>query len=470
MSTEPNDRTDEMLKAYARRRREQAGPSFELHPATRNLLQAEVTRTLEKAAPKAKQGPAWLQVWRPRLAWVSCIAAAMVLGAFILLQNQPAPKPTLQLAKGTDLQAPTEAAPSAELPALQTAETVAEEKPGKAGGPAATPRTARSKTESPALEATTDLSYAAPLSKDAPSDSRDANLALGARVEIKKGIEDKAAADTKAKEAPPFAAEAKPVVIELAKAGERTAVLSQRYGLAPVLAPKVATTNSVALAPKPAATASPAAQPAGQPISMAGGRESDRAAQPAAYAYFNVQSNQVRQRFSQVASPYRRNFNSPLLPNVLNSFQVEQIGRQIRIVDADGSVYEPQIETEPAIVTEKLEQIAGAEAAAKRRAPTQQAAPTAADTAASSANESAGLFFRVAGTNRTLNQRVFFEGNYLVQTNSPALSLRARTSSAPQAAAIQMQSQPPLPAARIQGQAVIGASNRFEVNAVPIPP
>ncbi|MBI4327765.1 MAG: hypothetical protein HY674_21235 [Chloroflexi bacterium] len=469
MSTEPNNRMDEMLQAYAKKRREQAEPSFELHPVTRNILQAEAARTFGKTAPEAKGKPAWLVVWWPRLAWGGCVAAAMALGAFILLQNQPAPKRTLQLAKGTDRQAPAESVSGAELPVPRTAESVAEERSGKAGSPAAALRPARSTTESLAPEATTDLSSATPAPKSVPSDSRDTKPALSAGVEVNQGAERKAAAAEPAKVARPFPAEPKPVAIELAKEGERQMTLSQRYGLAPAPAPRGAVTDSVAPGGKPAATALPAAPPAAQPAAMAGG-QSDRAAPADAYAYLNIQSNQLRQRFSQVPSPYRRNFNSPSIPNVLNNFQVEQIGRQIRIVDDDGSVYEPQIEAEAAVAMKKSEETAGAQTAIKRRSAAQKAAQTAADTAAATANESGGLFFRVAGTNRTLNQRVFFEGNYLVQTNFPALGVRARTSAAPQAAARQVQSQPSPPTARIQGQAVIGAGNRFEVNAVPIPP
>jgi hypothetical protein len=54
--------------------------------------------------------------------------------------------------------------------------------------------------------------------------------------------------------------------------------------------------------------------------------------------YADASAAQSGQRYAQVQR-YRVNFNSPPVPNVLRSFQVEQTGRQIRVVDADGSVY-----------------------------------------------------------------------------------------------------------------------------------
>src|SRR5712664_2452194 len=44
MPDEPNRKMDELLKSYAKKRREDAGAPLELHPATRRLLQSEVAR------------------------------------------------------------------------------------------------------------------------------------------------------------------------------------------------------------------------------------------------------------------------------------------------------------------------------------------------------------------------------------------------------------------------------------------
>src|SRR4030095_8194110 len=54
----------------------------------------------------------------------------------------------------------------------------------------------------------------------------------------------------------------------------------------------------------------------------------------------------VRQQFSQTSAnqTFRRDAKLQQAANVLNNFQVEQDGRQIRIVDADGSTYTGKIE------------------------------------------------------------------------------------------------------------------------------
>ena len=48
MPDEPNQNVAEQLKAWAQKRRAQAGAPFELHPARRRLLQDEVARTFAK--------------------------------------------------------------------------------------------------------------------------------------------------------------------------------------------------------------------------------------------------------------------------------------------------------------------------------------------------------------------------------------------------------------------------------------
>ena len=44
MPSEPENKIEELLKAYAKKRQEEAGAPFEMHPATRKLLQGEVAR------------------------------------------------------------------------------------------------------------------------------------------------------------------------------------------------------------------------------------------------------------------------------------------------------------------------------------------------------------------------------------------------------------------------------------------
>lgn len=87
MADQPNTRMEEMLKAYAEKRRQEAGPAMELHPATRQMLQTEVSRTY-KHAPRAS----WLQrmiIFWPRLAFAgACLVITLTLVLIVLPQKK----------------------------------------------------------------------------------------------------------------------------------------------------------------------------------------------------------------------------------------------------------------------------------------------------------------------------------------------------------------------------------------------
>jgi len=195
------------------------------------------------------------------------------------------------------------------------------------------------------------------------------------------------------------------------------------------------------------------------------------------------QIDNTRLRFSNVdvRSRYRRNFNSPAELPVLNSFELEQTGSQIRIVDADGSVYEGRIA--PAEAPKDL--------AENRRAVSASGVLTQAPAVQPAAAANAGMGqtidndasaasynFRAVGTNRTLNQRVVFSGNYMNTASAPsqaANNIGNRTAPSvannQAAAKAQLQSnQLPIGGrAQIQGQAFIGTNNQVEINALEHP-
>jgi hypothetical protein len=77
-SPEPNKEIDELLKAYAKKRREQAPP--QLHAASRKLLQDSVRQTFRPAPSTRRWG------W-PRLALGGCLAAAMVVIALLVVRR-----------------------------------------------------------------------------------------------------------------------------------------------------------------------------------------------------------------------------------------------------------------------------------------------------------------------------------------------------------------------------------------------
>src|SRR6266487_2877399 len=91
MPVEPNNKIEDRLKAYAQKRRADAGDSLELHPATRKLLQAEVAKLRPNHPARP---PSWLWAWRvfwarPALA----LLLFLMLGVTALILLRTAEKP-----------------------------------------------------------------------------------------------------------------------------------------------------------------------------------------------------------------------------------------------------------------------------------------------------------------------------------------------------------------------------------------
>jgi len=80
---------DELLKAYAERRRKEAGAPLVMHPATRQMLQAEVARVTSRTAAKAGR-PRFFSFGRLFL-YGSGLAAAMICAAFLIKEQNPLP-------------------------------------------------------------------------------------------------------------------------------------------------------------------------------------------------------------------------------------------------------------------------------------------------------------------------------------------------------------------------------------------
>ena len=193
------------------------------------------------------------------------------------------------------------------------------------------------------------------------------------------------------------------------------------------------------------------------------------------YAYkAGLPVTQAALSYSQ-ARRYRVNFNSPPMPNVLRSFEVAQNGQQIRVVDADGSVYDGAIEQTPfAEIGKELLANRSTATDLKKSLEPQARLPGTPATTTTGQLAPQNSFFRVAGTNRTLNQWVVFEGNFLVNTNPTSQIVVGAKLAADQAVVVPQQNLPrssqQLGNDLIQGQATIGNSNRIQINAVPTGP
>jgi len=96
MPPDPNQKMEELLKACAKQRREQAGAPFELHPATRRLLQGEVRRLLPPAPEKGKGGSSFFSFRRLLMPGVG-VATATICAVFLvkMLGLFTPPKPSM---------------------------------------------------------------------------------------------------------------------------------------------------------------------------------------------------------------------------------------------------------------------------------------------------------------------------------------------------------------------------------------
>jgi hypothetical protein len=113
------------------------------------------------------------------------------------------------------------------------------------------------------------------------------------------------------------------------------------------------------------------------------------------------------QQFSQQSAvqSFRNNAQVSGTANVLNTFQVQQQGNEIRVLDADGSTYTGKIE-QSAKSAELDSRIAARREAAKQ---TRAYAARPAHENESAASQS---YFRATGYNVSLKKTLVFEGNY----------------------------------------------------------
>jgi hypothetical protein len=156
-----------------------------------------------------------------------------------------------------------------------------------------------------------------------------------------------------------------------------------------------------------------------------------------------VDSNLNVQSFATLAA-HSATADRANLP-VLSSFRLVQNGDEIRVVDGDGSIYSGSIQLAP----ELSKRVGDNSADVRLLAPSRGIKPDISKTAAGAlpkseaAPASKQYFFRVTGTNRTLNQKVVFAGNFLGSTNSVS------------------------PGSGISGRVTLGNGQEFPLNAAP---
>jgi hypothetical protein len=170
----------------------------------------------------------------------------------------------------------------------------------------------------------------------------------------------------------------------------------------------------------------------------------------------------LSQSFANLASKARteKALKTAPAPPVLLNFQIEQAGNQVRVIDGDGSTYLGEIDA--LSVTLGGETKKGAEAL-KTDGKLSLALPAQ--------NSVVNNFYRVSGTNRTLNQQVVFTWNFITPTNALA---QAQTPTVGGALNYKLNATTQqIPAlfnnSGISGRAQIDAKE-IEINAVPVNP
>lgn len=416
MAQEPNNQMDDLLKGYAKQRRQQAGEPFAMHPATRRMLRDEVARTLGRQAAPSR----WdmLRLWWPRLALGGASAAIVAVAAVVVMQ-QAAKKPGPQQQDAYALMTPAAAPAKAEQQFNEM--TAAQQQVAAAQAV-------------PAAEA-----------------ERVAGVAGATRQEIK----------------------------ELDEV-------------------KVVAASPPAAKPMPTLAAAPTALPPAASAPASYGRQFRTI--PAGVE--NMARASQRMRFAQATSTrgIGAKDQSQAEQQVLASFQFEQSGDRIVIVDADGSTYEGQAQFMQADPVEQgVDSRRQTVLAKTAEAPAPAAAPAEAVRGAAGLERRDGLaefgaaerprlqqqlLFSAAGTNRSLRQRVIISGTLDLDAHAPASNVAvagrplmlgvavAVTSNAPAPAAAAPAEPALLPQsrARMQGTFRVGDAPAVRLDAVGVEP
>jgi hypothetical protein len=486
---DPERPIEKLLRQAAQTRRAQAGAPQELHPATRRMLQGEVARKFGAGGP-APEKRSFFDLFMPRLAWGAAVVVGLGLAASLMLPRNNPPPREMFFAKNdrvatvaTDneskaraavpLEKVAPAAPRPDSSALADADnlrvaqaerdkdslnverrraeserlqSLARNEPAAASTPQVKHEaegTARQFNETRMPSATVGGSLAPEKQKEQSTDTYNAATAQTPVTEEKLAMR-RYGLGASAQPAPTASAPAAPGTAGVAASSAmKLSDETSKTELAKSFVQQT-TTNAALLGAQLKAVAAEGAKRSPAPIV------------------------QATQQFVQAASPNK----TPELADkgttakpILFSFELQQLGREVRIIDSDGSVYSGSFQ--PAEVFSYLETAGSGKATVTRSLQTTEALSQRKDALADSKVQlDASYAFKVTGTNRTLKEVVTFTGQVLAPTNALSLVAPAGTVNGNRVA--RPESNPlPLQNSRISGKALIGTNKELEVNAVP---
>lgn len=498
--TPNNNDIEKQLRDYAQLRRDAAGTP-ELHPATRAMLQAEVKQHLGStgATTASTRRVGWAALW-PRLAFALGVIAILGVAAILLVPPGNKPTANFTLAKLDEAKSAR-----AEADKLESASTLAPATMPAPSGPAApAARAVSAKSAEPVIiagrvnaldetmrrdttprkEAAKSFKVAADQNAPAGSPSRNVAAAVPTAEAMKPG--DRALfSDGSARPATLSRAAKGGVAADLAGGGSGVAAGSK------TVAPAMSTDTklgSVMIAAKKAGTEAKDFNAVQTRVAGEG-------------------QNGLTQRYRNVVAAEKQK-QSAQLP-VLDEFTVAQNGEALTIVDRDGSVYNGYARLAPAERQVGNEEASGAmqlvpnsnaggrggallnqnqnasnHSLDESRAQSQsqnlrlgQSAQTQ-SALAQNAIEPVNFYFRVEGTNRSLNQLVIVTGNLM--QNGGVYNYASTVQNAGGAQVFQQPASPasnvsfnnpfnaPLPNNYINGRVQLGNKQAGELNALSV--
>lgn len=462
---------EKLLRRAAKKRSDEAGAPPELHPANRRVLQDEVARQFPKpVAPKQSALAEWWLLIKQRWAygvagiaviWVAAVAIVPMLSkpkaqTEIALNSPRAEKLGMEMAKDTAALPEPLATPAAPIapPAaaadsaltfsardsdnLRTAST-----PPAARLVAGNPDNSKLKPAGRRDGQVAAVSFAAPVTNAATPDRRQTTDAFSRAIPA-------SVAQTRSLAASPADLALKSEANQPALSKEQNDFSSPSLVAAsgPASAPAEATADGYYLGSK-------------NFIARGGGVERE-------------QMTRNSQQFSNTATDPRkrdaRYFNALTAP-VLTNFRIEQAGRDVRVVDGDGSVYRGVVDEENTLYKQMVErQNLNLSNSYEKKFKFQ--APKTAEAIVATKQPAAEFYlYRVEGTNRSLNQNVVFTWNF-VATNALVAGNLDYKAAAQKLDATKLPSQFPalLQNSLINGRAQFGEGREVEVNAVPVRP
>lgn len=478
---DPERPIETLLRKAAEARRAQPGAPQELHPTNRRMLQTEVARKFGSGLPQKRFLFDSLNLLMPRLGWGAALVVGLGLAASLMLPRRNPPPQEMFFAKNE------------RLPSLQAAN---EPKPV----PTASRQLALSDTDAArhAGESMPGTPSASELSTPARKDEVGRRATGTANMELAQADREKDSLNVERRRAE----SQKPTTLTLnapatqpaaaggllsgAKQKEELASasnalpppsatpegnsLQRSYGFsAPAQGPSSSAVSTVAAGLSAPTAQSPderskadlaykSMQPVAASASGSAGvlsKTADAKRQPAQIA-------RASQKYVQLQS-LKKGAESELgdklavATPILGSFELQQEGREVRIVDSDGSVYSGSVQSFGGFpdLQRTNSEIVRSFQSFERQSQSKTALYD------STIQPDLAYVFTVSGTNQSLNQKIIFTGQILpttVNDHSATTNGKGITS---------LDVNPlPLLNSRISGKAVIGTNQEVQVNAV----